>query len=85
MSTEKASMPRTLSGVVTSSKMDKSIVVKVERKVIHPRLGKFIKQSIKVHAHDPQNQCKEGDFVVVRECRPYSKTKKFILETLKTK
>lgn len=69
------SLPRTLSGVVVSNKMDKSIVVLVEKRVKFPVYGKFVKRSIKVHAHDADNVCQEGDWVVVQECRPISKTK----------
>jgi small subunit ribosomal protein S17 len=68
-------MPRTLMGVVTSNKMDKSIVVLVERRVKHPVYGKYIKRSTKVHAHDAENTASIGDIVIVRECRPLSKTK----------
>lgn len=66
---------RTLQGKVISDKMDKSITVAVERQVKHPIYGKYIKRTTKIHAHDEQNQCKEGDFVSIRECRPLSKTK----------
>ena len=70
---------RTLQGRVLSNKMDKSITVAIERKVKHPLYGKFIKRTTKIHAHDEQNQCKEGDFVSIRECRPLSKTKSWTL------
>lgn len=66
-------------GVVTSSKMDKSIVVSVERKVKHPKYGKFVKYTKKFHAHDEQNSCNEGDLVRIMETRPLSKTKKWRL------
>jgi small subunit ribosomal protein S17 len=62
-------------GIVTSSKMDKSIVVSVERKKKHPIYGKFIKFTKKFHAHDEENQCNEGDLVRIMETRPISKTK----------
>jgi len=66
-------------GVVTSSKMDKSIVVMVERRRKHPIYGKFIKLSNKFHAHDEKNECNEGDTVRIMETRPMSKTKRWRL------
>ena len=66
---------RTLSGVVISDKMNASIVVRVERQVKHPIYAKFIRRSTKLHVHDPENKCKAGDFVAIKECRPISKTK----------
>jgi small subunit ribosomal protein S17 len=62
-------------GVVTSNKMDKSIVVMVERKVKHPKYGKFIKKSTKFVAHDEKNECGMGDTVKIMETRPISKLK----------
>ena len=67
--------PRQLTGVVISDKADKTITVKVERKVKHPTYSKIMKRSTKVHAHDEQNMAKVGDVVTVQECRPYSKSK----------
>jgi len=72
---EQAKTPRTVTGRVVSNKMDKSITVLIESKVAHPLYGKFVKQSTKVHAHDENNECQEGDLVTVAECRPMSKTK----------
>ena len=66
---------RVLQGVVVSDKMDKTITVKVERKVMHPIYKKFIRRSKKYAAHDETNQCKIGDVVRIRECRPLSKRK----------
>ncbi len=66
---------RTETGKVVSDKMDKSIVVLVERKVKHPIYGKYVKRSSKLHAHDEANECKTGDIVTVQESSPYSKTK----------
>ena len=66
---------RTLSGRVVSDKMDKTVTVLVERKVKHPLLGKVIRRSKKFHAHDENNECHEGDLVVIQESRPLSKTK----------
>lgn len=70
---------RTVTGVVLSNKMDKSIVLLVERRVKHPLYGKYIRRSSKVHAHDPDNSCQIGDKVVVKECRPISKNKSWVL------
>tara|TARA_B100000700_G_scaffold228607_1_gene252580 strand:+ start:216 stop:479 length:264 start_codon:yes stop_codon:yes gene_type:complete len=71
--------PRVLTGVVTSDKADKTITVKVERKVKHPLYGKVIKRATKVHAHDETNSACVGDIVSVRECRPISKNKTWML------
>ena len=71
--------PRILSGVVVSNKADKTITVKIERKVKHPIYGKVIKRATKVHAHDENNDASIGDIVTVQECRPISKTKTWIL------
>ena len=62
-------------GVVSSNKMDKSVVVKVESKVKHPKYGKFVKFKSKYHAHDETNDCNEGDTVRIMETRPLSKSK----------
>ena len=70
---------RTLQGKVISNKMDKSIVVAIERNVKHPIYGKFITRTTKLHVHDEANVCKEGDIVTLRECRPLSKTKSWTL------
>ncbi|TPE50005.1 30S ribosomal protein S17 [Maribrevibacterium harenarium] len=66
---------RTATGKVVSDKMDKSIVVLVERTEKHPLYGKFVRRSSKLHAHDENNECQIGDTVKVVETRPYSKTK----------
>lgn len=73
---------RLVSGKVVSSKMDKSIVVLVERRVKHPVYGKYITRSSKLHAHDANNECKEGDKVTVKEVRPMSKTKTWSLVSI---
>ena len=62
-------------GLVKSSKMDKSIVVTVERKEKHPKYGKFLKKSTSFVAHDEKNECNEGDTVKIMETRPLSKSK----------
>jgi small subunit ribosomal protein S17 len=68
---------RVMQGVVVSDKMDKTIVVKVERRYQHPIYKKYIRRSKKYHAHDENNQCKIGDTVSIRECRPLSKLKRW--------
>ncbi|MCK7549723.1 30S ribosomal protein S17 [Marinobacter koreensis] len=77
--TEATQTARTLSGKVVSNKMDKSIVVLVERQVKHPLYGKYMKRSTKIHAHDESNQCNIGDSVTIQETRPVSKTKSWAL------
>ncbi|MDY0020977.1 30S ribosomal protein S17 [Arenimonas caeni] len=66
---------RTVEGRVVSNKMNKTVTVLVERQVKHALYGKYIKRSTKLHAHDEDNACNEGDVVRVTECRPMSKTK----------
>ncbi len=66
---------RTVQGRVTSNKMDKTVTIIIERLVKHALYGKYIRRSTKLHAHDADNACKEGDIVRVAECRPLSKTK----------
>ena len=68
-------LKRTLTGTVTSDKMDKTVTVLVERKVKHPLLGKIIRVSKKYHAHDEANEFHAGDVVTIEECRPIAKTK----------
>jgi len=70
---------RSISGRVVSNKMDKSITVLVERRVMHPLYHKFIRRSSKIRAHDENNECGEGDLVMIEECRPISKTKSWRL------
>ena len=73
---------RTATGRVVSNKMDKSIVVLVERRVKHPVYGKIIKRSTKIHAHDANNDCLPGDEVTIKEVRPISKTKSWSLVSI---
>ncbi|MGP1931828.1 MAG: 30S ribosomal protein S17 [Arsenophonus sp.] len=70
---------RTLQGRVTSDKMDKSIVVSIERIVKHPLYGKFIRRTTKLHVHDENNECSIADLVEICETRPLSKTKSWML------
>lgn len=84
---EQTKTERVLTGRVVSNKADKTITVNIERKIKHPLYGKFVKKSTKLHAHDEENKCAEGDLVTIQECRPLSKNKKFqlvdIVETTK--
>jgi len=82
---DKITLPRTLTGVVVSDKMQQTIVVLVERRVRHPKYQKIVRRSTKVHAHNPDNQARQGDVVIVKECRPISKTKTWILDSIKEK
>ena len=77
--TENAEKLRTITGRVTSNKMDKTAAVLVERLVKHPVYGKFVKRSTKLLVHDENNQCQEGDIVSITSCRPMSKRKTFRL------
>ena len=70
---------RTQTGMVVSSKRDKTITVMVERKVKHPLYKKILRRSSKLQAHDQDNTCNEGDLVTIQECRPLSKTKSWKL------
>jgi small subunit ribosomal protein S17 len=70
---------RTLSGRVTSNKMDKTITVAIERLVKHPVYGKYVRRTSKLHAHDEGNECRTGDLVTIKQCRPLSKTKAWTL------
>jgi len=79
MSEQETSNTRTLTGRVVSNKMDKTITVNVERQVQHPLYKKIIRRRTKLHAHDEQNECGEGDLVMIEECRPLSRTKSWRL------
>lgn len=76
---EKRNLRKEKIGVVTSDKMEKSIVVSVERKVKHPKYGKFVKKTTKFVAHDETNDCNIGDMVRIMETRPLSKNKNWRL------
>ena len=73
---------KTRTGSVVSNRMEKSIVVQVERKVSHKLYGKFIKRTVKYVADDPDNQCQIGDLVLIEECRPLSKRKRWRLRSI---
>jgi small subunit ribosomal protein S17 len=70
---------RVVTGKVISDKMDKSATVMIERKVKHPVYGKYIRRSTKLHIHDAENSCQEGDTVIIEQCRPISRTKSWRL------
>jgi small subunit ribosomal protein S17 len=70
-----AANKRQLTGRVVSDKMQKTVTVLVERRVKHPLYGKFITRSSRFHAHDEARECKEGDLVLIEECRPIARTK----------
>ena len=69
-------------GIVVSDKMDKTVVVAIKDNVVHPMYGKIIKRTLKVHAHDENNQCGIGDKVSIMETRPLSKTKRWRVVTI---
>mgnify|MGYP003351739650 CR=1 FL=1 len=80
MSNQAAEKPqRVLTGRVVSDKMDKTVTVLIERRVKHPLYGKFVTKSAKYHAHDENNECREGDTVEIAESRPLSKTKSWVV------
>jgi len=76
---EQAKNPRSVNGRVISNKMNKSITVEIERRVRHPLYGKFITRRTRLHAHDAENECGQGDLVQIEECRPISKSKSWRL------
>ncbi len=69
-------------GVVTSDGMDKSVTVRVERTILEPRFKKYIRRCSKFMAHDEKNECRKGDSVAIRECRPLSKNKRWRVEEI---
>ena len=77
-----AKAARTLTGEVVSDKMDKTIVVMVERREKHPLYKKYVRRSTKLHAHDENNECKIGDTIAIEQCRPMSKMKAWRLHSI---
>lgn len=75
MSSNEKANTKVLEGKVVSNKMDKTIVVAVERRIQDPYYGKIVRRTSKIHAHDPDNGCNIGDIVKITETRPISKTK----------
>jgi small subunit ribosomal protein S17 len=76
---EARNLRKTITGTVTSNKMQKTITVTTERKVKHTKYGKFLKKSKKYHAHDEKNDAQVGDTVKIMETRPLSKLKRWRL------
>jgi len=74
-----AVVQRTLTGAVSSDAMDKTVTVKIERRIKHPVYGKYIKRTTNLHVHDENNECSKGDVIVIEQCRPISKTKSWRL------
>jgi small subunit ribosomal protein S17 len=70
---------RLLTGKVVSNKMDKTVAVSIERLVKHPMYGKYVRRTTKLLAHDENNECKEGDTVSIKPCRPMSRRKSWVL------
>lgn len=77
-----AKTKKTRQGSVVSNKMDKSVVVLVERKVRHKLYGKYIRRQVKYMAHDAANECNVGDVVLIEECRPLSKRKRWLVRSI---
>jgi small subunit ribosomal protein S17 len=73
---------KTRQGSVISNKMDKSVVVLVERKIRHKLYGKYIRRQVKYMAHDASNECNIGDTVLIEECRPLSKNKRWLVRSI---
>ena len=73
---------KTRQGAVVSNKMDKSVVIVVERKIPHKLYGKYVRQRVKYMAHDATNQCQIGDLVLIEECRPLSKKKRWLVRSV---
>jgi small subunit ribosomal protein S17 len=85
LSQQATAVKKIITGTVVSNKMDKTVVVSVERKFIHPTFKKVVKRTKKFRCHDEKNECSVGDFISMREVRPLSKTKRWNLEkVLKT-
>ena len=77
--TQRKESTRKVVGRVVSDKMDKSVTVSVERLIRHPVYGKYIRRTTKLLAHDEDNSCKAGDMVAIKECRPMSKHKAWLV------
>ena len=70
---------RVLQGKVVSNKMDKTVVVEVERRVLHPKYKKFVRKCARYHAHDEKNECAMNEQVFIQESRPLSKKKRWVV------
>ncbi len=82
---ETVKQPKTLQGLVVSRKMDKTIAVQITRQVKHPLYEKYIRRSTKLLAHDENNECNEGDTVIIESTRPISKHKSWRLQKIVTR
>ena len=82
MAEQQQTTPRTITGEVVGAKADKTITIRVIRRVKHPLYRKIIGRSSRIHVHDETNECNEGDIVTAVECRPLSKTKSFRLSSI---
>tara|TARA_B100000029_G_scaffold35901_1_gene33722 strand:+ start:299 stop:568 length:270 start_codon:yes stop_codon:yes gene_type:complete len=71
-----------LTGEVVSSAMDKTVIVKVERRFSHPRYNKYVKKSKRYYAHDEKNNCSNGDLILIEESKPISKNKRWVVKNL---
>lgn len=84
MNAEQDKSQRVVTGTVVSNKMNKTIIVQIERKVKHPSYGKYVRRFSKMVAHDEENACQIGDIVTIQQTRPLSKTKRWkLIEILK--
>ena len=80
---QKRSMNRKqLTGEVVSDAMDKTVIVKVERRFPHPRYNKYVKKSKRYYAHDEKNNCSNGDLILIEESKPISKNKRWVVKNL---
>ena len=79
MENKKSSLSRVLQGKVVSDKMDKTVVVEVERRVLHPKYKKFVRKRARYHAHDENNDCSMNETVMIQESRPLSKRKRWVV------
>ena len=80
---QKRSMNRKqLTGEVVSDAMDKTVIVKVERRYPHPRYNKYVKKSKRYYAHDEKNNCSKGDLILIEESKPISKNKRWVVKNL---
>ena len=71
-----------LTGEVVSDAMDKTVIVKVERRFPHPRYNKYVKKSKRYYAHDEKNNCSNGDLILIEESKPLSKNKRWVVKNL---
>jgi len=71
-----------LTGEVVSDAMDKTVIVKVERRFPHPRYNKYVKKSKRYYAHDEKNNCSNGDLILIEESKPISKNKRWVVKNL---